>query len=288
METTATSFSTRSNAKRAAEQMIAKSVAPAADYGIERRDNGRFEIVWKTALTSAAFAETPGAQANHTCEDHMLEKAEGEGRPNTGPSADEVEAEIVTAGATANEAAAPSEPRSLAPALGEPAPIAAQPEPANKWPDGSRVMVRKRKSWGEAAIVRRLDLGYWRAEYPGGGSGMFKETDIRAYDGDRDAKPATQPRRAKATEPKKASRSKYGIDSEAIAAGRLPEKAPVVTSAANPHYQRRFDELHKLAVAGDWAAVRDYKIRGSNSYSKLVARYQQDLLALHAPSEAAQ
>ena len=130
METTATSFSTRSNAKRAAEQMIAKSVAPAADYGIERRDNGRFEIVWKTALTSAAFAETPGAQANHTCEDHMLEKAEGEGRPNTGPSTDEVEAEIVTAGATANEAAAPSEPRSLAPALGEPAPIAAQPEPA--------------------------------------------------------------------------------------------------------------------------------------------------------------
>ena len=60
METTATSFSTRSNAKRAAEQMIAKGVAPAVDYGIERRDNGRFEIVWKTALTSVAFAETLG------------------------------------------------------------------------------------------------------------------------------------------------------------------------------------------------------------------------------------
>ena len=41
-------------------------------------------------------------------------------------------------------------------------------------------------------------------------------------------------------------------------------------------------ELHKLAVAGDWAAVRDYQVTGSNSYSKLVARYQQDLLALHA------
>jgi len=202
METTATSFSTRSNAKRAAEQMIAKGVAPAVDYGIERRDNGRFEIVWKTALTSTAFAETPGAQANHTCGDHMLEKAEGEGRPNTGPSTDEVEAEIVTAGAAANEAAAPSEPRSLAPALGEPAPIAAQPEPEkNKWPDGTRVMVRTRKSWREAAIVSRLDPGYWGAEYPGGGSGMLKEADIRAYDAERDAKPAAQPGRARSMSP---------------------------------------------------------------------------------------
>ena len=67
-----------------------------------------------------------------------------------------------------------------------------------------------------------------------------------------------------------------------IAAGKLPDSVPVVTSAANPHYQKRFDELHKLAAAGDWAAVREYKVSGSNSYSKLVARYQQDLLALHA------
>jgi hypothetical protein len=144
MDTTAFSFSTRSNAKRAAEQMIAKGVAPAADYGIERRDNGRFEIVWRTALTSAAFAETLGAQVKQTCGDHMLEKDEGEVRPNTGPSTDEVEAEIVTAGTAANEAAAPSEPRLLAPALSEPAPIAAQPEPENKWPDATRVMVPRR------------------------------------------------------------------------------------------------------------------------------------------------
>ena len=42
------------------------------------------------------------------------------------------------------------------------------------------------------------------------------------------------------------------------------------------------------AAAGDWAGVRDYKVSGSNSYSKLVARYQQDLLALHAARDAAQ
>jgi hypothetical protein len=287
MDTTASSFSTRSNAKRAAEQMIAKGVAPAVDYGIERRDNGRFEIVWKTALTSAAFAEASGAQVNQTCGDHILEKAQGEGRPNTGASTDEVEAEIVTAGAAANKAAAPSEPRPLAPALGEPAPITTQPEPENKWPDGTRVMVRTRKSWREAAIVSRLDPGYWRAEYPGGGSGMFKEADIRAYDAERDAKPAAQPGRAKATEPKP-SLSRYAIDPEAIAAGNLPEKAPVVTSAANPHYQKHFDRLFGLAKAGDWDAVRDYEVTGSNSYSKMVARYREDLLALHAASETAQ
>ena len=70
--------------------------------------------------------------------------------------------------------------------------------------------------------------------------------------------------------------------------GNLPDKAPVVTSAANPHYQKHFDRLLGLAKAGDWDAVRDYKVTGSNSYSKMVARYREDLLALHAASEAAQ
>jgi hypothetical protein len=216
--------------------MIAKGTAPAVDYGI-KPNNGRFEVVWKTALTAAKFAET----------------------------------------ATSGE-----------PALSEPAPVTARPMLENKWPKGTRVMVRQRKSWREATIVSRLEPDYWRADYPGGGSGMFEEADIRPYDAERDVKLGKQPRRAKATAPRKASRSRYAVDPEAIAAGRLPEKAPVVTSKANPHYQKRFDELHKLAVAGNWAAVRDYKVTGSNSYSKLVARYQQDLLALHAAWEASQ
>jgi hypothetical protein len=130
------------------------------------------------------------------------------------------------------------------------------------------VMVRNRRSWREAAIVGRLDRGYWRAEYPGGGSGMFKEADIRAYDAKRGANPAKRPGRARATDPKKAPRSRYRIDPEAITAGRLPEMAPVVTSATNPHYQKYFDRLFGLAKAGDWDAVRDYRITGSNSYSK--------------------
>jgi hypothetical protein len=148
-------------------------------------------------------------------------------------------------------------------------------------------MVRKRKSWREATIISRLDLDHWRAEYPGRGSGMFRADDIRAYDPKRDATPAEQPRRAKATAPQKSSRSRYAIDPEVIAAGRLPQRAPVVTSAANPHYQKHFDRLFGLAKAGDWDGVRNYEVKGSNSYSKMVARYRQDLLAVHAASEAA-
>jgi hypothetical protein len=48
MDSTASSFTLRKNAKRAAEAMIRRGTAPAVDYGIKPSDNGRFEIVWKT------------------------------------------------------------------------------------------------------------------------------------------------------------------------------------------------------------------------------------------------
>jgi hypothetical protein len=46
--------------------------------------------------------------------------------------------------------------------------------------------------------------------------------------------------------------------------------------------------LFGLAKAGKWDAVRNYEVKGSNSYSKMVARYRQDLLDLHAALESAQ
>jgi len=144
-----------------------------------------------------------------------------------------------------------------APALSEPAP--------NEWPHGARVMVRKRKSWRVATIISRLDPNHWRAEYPGGGSGMFREADIRAYNPERDARPAAQSRRAKAAAAQKSSRSRYAIDPETITVGRLPQRAPVVTSAANRHYQKHFDQLFDLAKAGDWDGVRKYEVKGSNA-----------------------
>ena len=47
MDTTASRFTLRKNAKRAAEAMIRKGIGPAVDYGIKLSDDGRFEIVWK-------------------------------------------------------------------------------------------------------------------------------------------------------------------------------------------------------------------------------------------------
>jgi hypothetical protein len=255
MDTTASSFTLRKNAKRAAEAMIRKGIAPAVDYGIKLSDDGRFEIVWKIA-TSA-------------------------------PTTDEVETEIAEASADQPAAALPTEANNPRQAATEPAVALSKPAP-NEWPYGTHVMVRKRKSWREATIISHLDPDHWRAEYPGGGSGMFREADIRAYDPKRDAMPAKQPRRAKPTTPQKSSRSRYTIDPEAIAAGQLPDMAPVVTSNANPHYQKHFDRLFALAKAGDWDGVGNYEVKGSNSYSKMVARYRQDLLAVHAASEPAQ
>src|SRR5689334_20278383 len=55
MDSTASSFTLRKNAKRAAEAMIRKGTAPAVDYGIEPSDDGRFEIVWKTAKAAPAI-----------------------------------------------------------------------------------------------------------------------------------------------------------------------------------------------------------------------------------------
>jgi hypothetical protein len=286
MDTTASSFSTRGNAKRSAEQMIKKGTAPAAHYGIERRDHDRFELVWDTAPTIPESAEAAEAQASEPNRRHRFGNAEGETRPGPGRNASKVETEIDGTDTGGYDPSPPNGPTSLTSGCSEPTPIAPHPEPENKWPDGTHVMVRKHRSWREAEIIARHGPVYWRAEYPGGGSGMFRETDIRAYDVERDAAPASQPDRGNAAAPKKA-RSKYGIDLEAITAGRLPERPPVVTSAANPHYQKHFDRLFDLAKAGRWDAVRAYKVSGTNSYSKRVARYRDDLLALHAASEAA-
>ena len=224
MDTTPSSFTARNNAKRAAEKMIANGKAPAVNYGIRPRDDGRFEIVWKTVPTTGeveaeiATAATAAEDGHYNTNPRFSVNEDPSDAP---PNAGAEEA----AAATGNEPAASSAPASGA------------PEPDNKWPDGTRVMVRnKTKSWSEATIYTRLDAEYWRVQYLSGGTGMFKEGDIRAYDAERDAKRARQPRRAKAAGRRAASRSRYALDPAVIAAGKLPDKAPIVTSVANPHY----------------------------------------------------
>ena len=281
MDTTASSFTLRKNAKRAAEAMIRKGTAPAVDYGITPGDDGRFEIDWNTAKT-APTTDQVGTEIADASADQPAAALPTEAASQSTPAATEPATnDAATQGASEPEAA--PQP---APAAAEPAAGLSDPAP-NEWPHGTRVMVRKGKSWRGATIISRLDPDHWRAEYPGGGSGLFREADIRAYDPKRDATPAKQPRRAKATAPLKSARSRYGIDPAAIAAGRLPQRAPVVTSAANLHYQKHFDRLFDLAQVGDWDGVRNYEVKGSNSYSKMVARYRRDLLAVHAASEAA-
>jgi hypothetical protein len=279
------SFSSRSNAKRAAEKMIANGAAPAVDYGFTPRDDGRFEIVWKTDKAKAEASPTTDeveAELAAACEQAEADWSEaGEAEAETAqahPGANGGESSLAANDPAESESAATAPP--TRPATAE-----------NPWPEGTRVMVRnKGKSWSEATMVRRLDADYWRVEFPGGGAGVFQGADIRAYDDARDAKPARQPRRARATAPhapRAESRSRYAIGPAAIAAGKLPDKAPVVNSATNQLYQKKFDALHAHAVAGEWDAVRDYKITGSNSYSKMVERYRQDLLAVHkAQAEA--
>ena len=58
MDTTASSFTLRKNAKRAAEAMIRKGIAPAVDYGIKLSDDGRFEIVWKIATSAPTLMKS--------------------------------------------------------------------------------------------------------------------------------------------------------------------------------------------------------------------------------------
>jgi len=120
MDTTASSFTLRKNAKRAAEAMIRKGTAPAVDYGIKLSDDGRFEIVWKIA-TSA-------------------------------PTTDEVETEIAEASADQPAAALPTEAASQpAPAATESATTDAAPQPA---PSGHRARCGIEQAGAERMAIR--------------------------------------------------------------------------------------------------------------------------------------
>jgi hypothetical protein len=281
-------FSTRSNAKRAAEKMIGNGTAPAVDYRIKPRDDGRFEIEWKTnpapateaveaEITTASGEGVPVSMAAHRDEsvEGIFEKNPASvsgAEANTGGGAPE------TAGTT----------ESTESAKRSPAELTEDPFPADTW-----VKVRQGKRKVIIGQVRqRVDPRTWRVHQfgkPEDWTILATAAQLcRTEPAPEAPKSARRSRRRTAAEPAKASRSQYAISADMIAAGKLPEKPPVVTSKANPHYQKHFDRLLGLAKAGDWDAVRDYKVTGSNSYSKMVARYRQDLLAVHVASETAQ
>jgi hypothetical protein len=91
-------------------------------------------------------------------------------------------------------------------------------------------------------------------------------------------KPAKKERRAP---PQTGKPSKSSELDAAAAKGIMPEK-PIVTSKANPHYQKRFDYLAERGAAADWPAVEAYEVKGINSYAKMLKQYRDRLLAAHA------
>src|SRR4029077_5371427 len=184
MDTTASRFTLRKNAKRAAEAMIRKGTAPAVDCDINSSSKWLFKIGWKPvkAAPTTDEVETEIAEASA---DQPAAASPTEAASQPAPAATEP-ATADAAPQPASEAKAASPP---APVATEAAPALSEPAP-NEWPHGTRVMVRKRKSWREATIISRLDPNHWRGEYPGGGSGMFREADIRAYDPERNARSA--------------------------------------------------------------------------------------------------
>ena len=358
MDTTAATFTKRHNAKRAAEAMIAKGTAPASEYVIKRidnpgrRDNNRFEIVWRTEEAETAVTEADVAAAEENWSRPATGEVESEiageefpceqcvqGQHYTAPTTDEIATEIETATAEADPfariyareeiealgttpekygfqpivrpahgatepvtadaapAAAPEDDAALppAPSAGEAASTDSEPE-LDPFPVGAYVHVQLGRLRIRAGhITQHVGNANRRVHLLGAAEGVTQLVDVaQLYRVEEkpmppeEPKPARQPSRGRALAAPQGSRSRYGIGSDLIAAGRLPDKAPEVTSAANRRYQTHFDKLHELATAGDWDGVRKYEVNGSNSYSKMVARYRQDLLAVHAASEASQ
>ncbi len=78
----------------------------------------------------------------------------------------------------------------------------------------------------------------------------------------------------------------YKLDQEA-ASGVMPEK-PIVTSETNKHRQKHFDELAAFAEAGEWDKVAAKHMAGIDSYSAMINRYRDRLLAAHAAQQTRQ
>ena len=135
MGTTST-FTLRKNAKRAAEAMIRKGTAPAIDYSIKHCDDGRFEIVWKTAKTTPTTDEVETEIVEALADQPAAASPTG-AASQPGPAATEP-ATTDAAPQPASEAEAASPP---APVATEAAPALSEPAP-NEWPHGTRVMVR--------------------------------------------------------------------------------------------------------------------------------------------------
>jgi hypothetical protein len=67
---------------------------------------------------------------------------------------------------------------------------------------------------------------------------------------------------------------------EAAARGEPPAHL-VITSAANAHRQKHVDKLEKMAADGDWEGVHSFHMKGIDSYSAMINRHRDRILAAH-------
>jgi hypothetical protein len=304
-------FSQRNNAKRAAEKMIAAGTAPAVDYGIRTRDDGRFEVVWKRLGMPPTTEDVADEIAT------AVAAAEQTGPDDASPATAPVETEIPSTtvipasfddatgayiGSDEYERQEPlikvnkcrwcheaiSDPiqhgigicfNELATAVdaeqensGSVAHEQAQPDPAT-WPEVDWPAGTQVKLTG--TIVERVDADHWRILIDGP---LPRLTIVVAAD---DFAAAAR-RRSPVAKPGTERRMSKSAELDARAArGEMPDK-PDVTSHANHHYQKRFNLLTEFAASGDWDAVRAYECNGINSYAKQVRQYRDRLLAAHA------
>jgi hypothetical protein len=144
---------------------------------------------------------------------------------------------------------------------------------------------RKRRAGN---VDYRVDATSCRVKFDGPHpSVLCRYNQLTLDDGSEPLRPAEKPPRKPRAAPsgeRKPSKSSV-LDAQA-ATGAMPAK-PIMTSPTNKaQYQPRFDKLEALAMAGDWDGVRGYKVKGINSYAKMVKQYRDRLLAAHEAQQA--
>ncbi len=299
-------FSTRSNAKRAAEKAIRDGSAPSIDYGIKpcAKHRYRFEVAWLTKggtqevpTTEQVSAEIAMAttEADKPASEHdsdpfvRIEAREQIAALGTTPEKYGFEAPpVAEVLATAEEKA----DKEIAEAPADTPANASHGDQnmADRFPPGTRVIVdegkRKRRS---GTVHYRVDATSCRVKFDGPHpSALCRYSQLSLDDGS-EALPSTvkTERRARAAPSGDRKPSKNTEMDAAAARGEMPVK-PIMTSKTNTaQYQPRFDKLEAMATAGDWDGVHAYEPKGINSYAKMVKQYRERLLAAHAAQQPA-
>ena len=302
--TDSTTFSSRSNAKRAAEKAIEAGTAPSIDYRIREHVSGRVEIVWvrndcvhgtrDVPSTEQVADEIVTATAEADAEDERDAQIANErlaeieaGNDDRLISGDELQERFDSWNSDTKEAEA-DEREDTAPARPGTDSDGEQDMP-DRFPPGTRVIVqvskRKRRT---GAVDYRVDATSCRVKFDGPHpSVLCRYSQLSLDDGSEPlpapAKPERQPRAAPSGDRQPSRR----VELDMLAAtGVMPTK-PIMTSAANKdQYQPRFDKLEAMATTGDWGGVRGYEVKGINSYAKMVKQYRDRRLAAYEAQQS--